>query len=134
MTTKDVFLKEYQKFEVYKNDHLSKEAIDKVIIDIELKLANNYNALMDIKNNIEACFITLDKYEEDKVVEAMNIAHRIQDGKIGDKQLPAIQKEYGEVVANTLVIVQKMAEAEIKFAFNKFYEDRLDTFYKLRNK
>lgn len=134
MSIKEKVFEDYKQFEVYKADHLSAEAIDKVIIDIELKLANNYNLIMDNKNNIEACFETLDKYPEDKVEAAMDIANRIMSGAIGKKQLPEIEKEYGEIVANTLMVAQKIQDTKNKFLFNKFYEDRLNTFYQLRNK
>lgn len=132
MMTKETILTEYSKFEDYSNEFLSNEAIEKVIIDIELKLANNYNLIMDAKNNIEACFVTLDKYPQAQVSEALNIARRIANGEIGKKQLPKIQELYGEIVANALVVIQKIEEANNKYIFNKFYEDRLKTFYKLR--
>jgi len=64
---------EFKQYETYDNEYLSNEAIEKVIIDLELKLANQFNKIMDIKNNIQELFLTLNKYSDEKIEAALNI-------------------------------------------------------------
>jgi len=124
---------EFKQYETYDNEYLSNEAIERVIIDLELKLANQFNKIMDIKNNIQELFLTLNKYSDEKIEAALNICKRISAGEIGKGQLPSIEKEYGkELMANALVLNDKMQEARIAHVYIKFYKDRLETFYKLR--